>query len=263
MFEDSGDGGAYGDSSFSCVYFIGGVLGKVVVLGVHVVLVEVFDFDGAKGADADVKGEEGVVDGGEDFGGEVEASGGGGDGAFFFGEDGLVSVAVGGVVIAVHVVGEGEMAVSVFVDGFGPFDETVSVVVDGGDSSGCLADFDGASGFHFLPGTNHGTPESGGEFVEADELDCSAVGEVTGGNDFGVEVVGLEEVGEVGEGVVGDAASGAVDVEEARLVALFKGSGGDEFFGKVVVEVGGGELICHRLIGSGFNHRGAGAQSFF
>lgn len=81
-----------------------------------------------------------MVDGGENFGGEVESSGGGGDGTLFAGEDGLVAVVIGDIALAVHVVRQGEVAVGVLVDFTIPEDDTVAVCEYGFDGAGCGAD---------------------------------------------------------------------------------------------------------------------------
>ena len=157
----------------------------------------VFDeirFDRAEGAYADVEGEEGVVDLGEHFGGEVESGGGGGDGSFFAGEGGLVAVAVGAVTFSVHVMGEGELAVRFFIDFAIPADDPVAIFEDGVHGARCFADLDGAAGLHFFAGTDEAFPFEGGEFVGADEFYFVIVGEKPGWGDFGVvedeEIVG-------------------------------------------------------------------------
>ena len=60
-------------------------------------ITKVFRFDGAEGTEADVEGDEGVGELGEEFGGKVEAGGGGGDGAWGLGVGGLVVGGVGGL----------------------------------------------------------------------------------------------------------------------------------------------------------------------
>ena len=62
VFQDAGDGGADGGDFFGRLHFGGGFSVEFVALGVHVVVAWVLGFDGAEGADADVEGEEGVVD---------------------------------------------------------------------------------------------------------------------------------------------------------------------------------------------------------
>lgn len=63
---------------------------------------ERIDFNGREGAEADMKGDFGDFDAGgldamENFLGEVEPGGGGGDGAGGLGEDGLVALGIGGL----------------------------------------------------------------------------------------------------------------------------------------------------------------------
>jgi hypothetical protein len=63
------------------------------------VIAKVFCFDGAKSAESDVESNEGVGEVGEEFWGKVEASGGGGDGAWRLGVGGLIVDGVGGLKI--------------------------------------------------------------------------------------------------------------------------------------------------------------------
>lgn len=60
----------------------------------------------------------------------MKAGGRGGDGAFVSGENGLVALAVEGFFVALHVVGEGEVAVAVFVDGTVPGNQAVAIFED-------------------------------------------------------------------------------------------------------------------------------------
>lgn len=62
VLQDAGDGGSDGGDFFGGLHFSGGFGTKFVALGVHVVVARVLGFDGAEGADANVEGEEGVVD---------------------------------------------------------------------------------------------------------------------------------------------------------------------------------------------------------
>ena len=93
-FEDAGGGGADGDKFVGGGGFFGEASWDFIMFRVHGVIAKVFCFDGAKGAESDVESDEGVGEVGEEFGGKVEASGGGGDGAWGLGVGGLV---VGGV----------------------------------------------------------------------------------------------------------------------------------------------------------------------
>lgn len=130
-FEGAGDGGASGDDFTallaSRVNAVSGFLSEVVVLRVHFVVFDEFSFDGAKGADTDVESQEGVVDVGKDFWGEVKSSGGSGDGSFFACKGGLVAVAIGGLIFAVHVMGEGEVTVLFFIEFVIPTDDAVAI----------------------------------------------------------------------------------------------------------------------------------------
>ena len=86
---------------------LGGVLADVVALGVHVVILDVFGFDRAEGADTDVQGEEGVLDLGKDFWGEMQAGGGRSNGTLLACEGCLVAIAVLWITLAVHVMWQG------------------------------------------------------------------------------------------------------------------------------------------------------------
>ena len=93
-FEDAGGGGADGDKFVGGGGFFGEASWDFIIFRVHRVIAKVFCFDGTKGAESDVESDEGVGELSEEFWGKVEASGGGGDGAWGLGVGGLV---VGGV----------------------------------------------------------------------------------------------------------------------------------------------------------------------
>ena len=85
-----------------------GFLGcDVVALGVEVRVFDALGVQRLEGAQADVQRDVGDVGAGaalvEDLRREVQAGGGGGDGAALAGEDGLVALAVGGAVAALDV----------------------------------------------------------------------------------------------------------------------------------------------------------------
>ena len=98
-FEDAGGGGTVGDEFVGGISFFGKACGNFIMFCVHRVIAEVLCFDGAEGAEADVESDEGVGELGEEFGGEVEAGGGGSDGAWELGVGGLVVAWVGGLEI--------------------------------------------------------------------------------------------------------------------------------------------------------------------
>ena len=93
-FEYAGGGGANGDKFVGGGGFFGEASWDFIIFRVHGVIAKVFCFDGTKGAESDVESDEGVGELSEEFWGKVEASGGGGDGAWGLGVGGLV---VGGV----------------------------------------------------------------------------------------------------------------------------------------------------------------------
>lgn len=102
-FEDAGGGGADGDEFVSGGGFSGEASWDFIMFRVHRVIAKVCRFDRAKGAEADVEGDEGVGEMVEEFGGKVEASGGGGDGAGGLGVSGLVVGGVGGLEVGLAV----------------------------------------------------------------------------------------------------------------------------------------------------------------
>lgn len=171
VFEDSGDSGSDGSDFGRLLHFCGGIYGEFVAFGVHVVITRVFGFDWAEGADADVESEEGVVDFGEHFRGEMQARGGRGDGSFFFGVDGLVAIAVCFIRLAFHVVREGEVAVFFEIWRGVPLNESFAFFVCLYDGSSMISNFNRAPGFHFFTGTNETPPVMGVGGVGADEFD--------------------------------------------------------------------------------------------
>ena len=98
-FEDPGGGGADGDKFVGGDGFFGEAGWDFIMFRVHGVIAKVFCFDGAKGTESDVEGDEGVRELGEKFWRKVEASSGGGDGAWGLGVGGLVVGGVGGLEI--------------------------------------------------------------------------------------------------------------------------------------------------------------------
>ena len=142
VFEDAGDGGADGDAAGGGFDGGGGIGGDFVAFAVHDVVGDDVCFDGLERACADVEGDGGVGDGGEDFRGEVEPCGGGGDGVggIAASVDCLVAFVVLGVVVALHVVREREVAELLFVGDGVEVDETSAVWFDGGDGAGAAAD---------------------------------------------------------------------------------------------------------------------------
>ena len=98
-FENAGGGGTDGDQFAGDGGFFSKTSWYFIVFRMHGVIAKVFCFDRAKGAESDVKSDEGVGEVGEEFWGKVEASGGGGDGAWGLGVGGLVVGGVGGLEI--------------------------------------------------------------------------------------------------------------------------------------------------------------------
>jgi len=98
-FEDAGGGGANGDEFVGGISFFGKACGNFIMFCVHRVIAKVVCFDRAEGTEADVEGDKSVGKLCKEFGGKVEAGGGGGDGAGGLGIGGLVIGRVGGLEI--------------------------------------------------------------------------------------------------------------------------------------------------------------------
>lgn len=214
---------------------------------------------GLEGPESDVEGD--AVDlgaalaaGAEDFGGEVEAGGGCGDGARVLGEDGLVALAVRLGVGALDVGRQGDMADFVEegeqiggVEDQGALAE-FALSGDGGGEVG--GELDLGAGADLASWFDEGLPGLGtGGGVEEEDFDrgCGG-GEVAvepGREDAGVVqdqvVLGGEVGGEVFETVVAPSLGVAVEHEHARIGAAGEGLLGDGGFGEVEVEFGGVE----------------------
>lgn len=102
-FEDPGGGGADGDDPAALglgeIDGGGGFCGEGEAFLVHAMVGDVIALDGEEGAGADVEGQVGGLDSGigeslEEFGGEMESGGGGGDGSGLAGVNGLITVAI-------------------------------------------------------------------------------------------------------------------------------------------------------------------------
>jgi hypothetical protein len=183
--------------------------------------------------------------GAEDLRREVQAGGGGGDGAFLLtgGKDGLVALAVAGAVVAAHVMREGEVAVGVLIHDLIPLDEAIAIfgedfdhAAGGGSDAALVADSE------LFPWADHALPAGGCEGFETQDF-VAFVGEEAGGDDSGVvedeEIAGEQELGDVAEGAMLDLTGGAVNDHHAGRGAVGERFAGDEFRRKMVVEVGG------------------------
>jgi len=94
-FENAGGGCPDGDESVCGSSFFGEASWNFIMFGVHGVISEILCFDGAEGAEADVKGDKSVRKLSEEFRGEVETGGWCGNGAWGLGVGGLVVDGVG------------------------------------------------------------------------------------------------------------------------------------------------------------------------
>ena len=142
VFEDAGDGGADGDAAGGGFDGGGGFRGDFVAFAVHDVVGDDVSFDWLERACADVESDGGVWERGEHFRGEVEPGGGCGDGVGGIAACvyRLVAFVVLGVVVALHVVREREVAELLFVGDGVEVDEAGAVRFDGGDGAGAAAD---------------------------------------------------------------------------------------------------------------------------
>jgi hypothetical protein len=135
---------------------------------------------------------------------------------------------------------------------------------------------EGARGFgkrgadrKFFPGFDEATPgltgvSFGGTEQEALDLAArGATGAEAGGEDGGVvakqRVAGAQEAGQIGEGVMRNAAGGAVDDEQTGLVTPCGGGLRDEVFGQGIIE----KLGVERRHGGKMRLALAGVASFF
>jgi len=98
-FEYAGGGGADSDEFIGGASFFSEACWNFIMFRMHGVIAKVFCFDWAKGAEADVEGDKGVGKLSEEFWGEMEASGWGGDGAWRLCVGGLVVDGVRGLEI--------------------------------------------------------------------------------------------------------------------------------------------------------------------
>ncbi len=247
VFEDAGDGGADGNAAGGGFDGGGGVGGDFVAFAVHDVVGDDVSFDWLERACADVESDGGVGDGGEDFRGEVEPGGGGSDGVggIAAGVDRLIAFVVLGVVVALHVVREREVAEFLFVGDGVEVDEAGAVWFDGGDGAGAAADGQGMALAHAFTWFDHALPVDWGDGVESEDFDAAVVGEEAGAGDADIveddEVALVEEGREVAEAAVFEGLGVPVDDEHARGVALRERAAGDELGREVVVEVVGAE----------------------
>ena len=217
---------------------------------------------GQEGSGADVQRDGFARDamgceGGEEVWGEVEAGGGGGDGAFVAGEDGLVvaGVGFGGAGGAGDVGGQGEGAGGVEGLGEGVAVEIeaqrdAAVFVAGGDGGGeGVAGVDGerVAGAEAAGVAGQRVPGAVGEGAIEGEADAgvAAAGGELGGDDAGVvgdqQVAGAEQRGQVADDAVVPA--GGRDVEQASGVARAGRFVGDAFGRQIEVEIRGRERL--------------------
>ena len=187
----------------------------------------------------------------------MEACGGGGGGAWWLGEDGLVALAIFGIVGTTDVRGERHMAELLQLhEEIGGWRETEEALAElsvlnyfglercgvvGGGECQLVADLD------FLAGADEGFPFPFAGLLGEEDFDFSGFGvgfasQKTGGDDAAIvedeDVAFAEEVGEIAELAVAVFSGGAIELEHSCAGAFGKGLLGDEFFGEIEVEIG-------------------------
>lgn len=226
---------------------------------VHLVVGEEVDLDREEGSGADVEGEVGGLDallaeGLDQFGGEVQSGGGGGDGSGMAGIDGLIPFLIqagGGTGGPFDIRWKREFAVT-----FGEGDRlgseseetmTLGILVEecGVEGIGIGAETELGTGAYPFAGSEQDPPfERGGFFEEQDfdlALGIGLMSAKAGGDDFGIvedqEITGSEPMLEIGEPGVVVKPGGAVEDEEAGGIPLEDRRLGDEFLGEEIIEV--------------------------
>lgn len=241
--EHTGGGGADGDDPFCLANARGGFLAERVVLGVHDVILDLLCLHGLEGADADMERDEGVRNLRQHFWREVQSSRRRGDGAFLASEDGLIALLVGFAVFALHVVRQGEMAVSRNIDGPVELQHAVAVFENLDHSTYRLANLDGVTEAEFLPRSDHASPTCRGEGIQPKNLARAVVGEKTRWHHAGVveheEIAIADELRKVSKHAMLDLAGGAIHDHHARGSPIRQRLAGDQLRWQMVVEVRG------------------------
>ncbi len=190
-FEDAGGGGTDGDDASAAgaggVDEIGGGLGQGEPFDVHLVVSEEVDLDREERAGADVEGEVGGLDAGlveglDEFRGEVEAGGGSGDGSGVAGIDGLIPflVEAGGRAGGTLDIGRQREFAVTFGEGYGfGFEEeeamTLCILVEEGgvEGIGIGAEAEGGAGADAFAGAEQDPPLERGGFFEEQDFDLA------------------------------------------------------------------------------------------
>ena len=119
---------------------------------------EIFDEDGAEGAHADVQRHECVRDSREEFGREMQARGGRGDGSGFAGEDSLVAHVVGRLGLALEVGRQRDFAVLRQVHCAEEFDDALALRLDAAHDACHFADMHERAEAHLASGLHEAFP---------------------------------------------------------------------------------------------------------
>lgn len=248
--------------------------GDFIPFAVDEVVFKAVGGDGAEGVEADAEGE--VVhghaasgEGGEEGGSEMKAGSGRGGGDFFRGV-GVNGLVAGGVAGALGVLLSSRMTCAVNVRREGRLAEAVGEVGDGGAVGNVEADEAAAVGMFFEDGGGEGAgfaeDGAGREFAagfeeappglaarvgdevgmeqEAFAASAGGAGEMQASLEDGGVVAeeagaGRQQIGQVAENMVGDAAGGALDDEEAGGIARVGGLLRDATRRERVIEEGG------------------------
>ncbi len=232
------------------------------------VILDLVDADWLESSQADVQGDLGGLDAAltdsvQNLRGEVETGGGRGYRSALLGIDGLIALAIVGGIRARDVGRERYVADAI--EG----GEKIVVIFEGVEADLALAELSTRQDFglefiglqfiliaeekaiadsDFAAGANHALPivGIGRELASEEDFDAAesafAAAIKAGGKDAGIveddEIAGLQNVGEFTEQAIRISAAGSLQVQHAGAVACGEGLLGDEFAGKVEVEIG-------------------------
>ncbi len=170
-FEHAGGGCSNGKDALGGVDGISGIGADRVHLLVHRVRTDVFGFHWQKGPGADMEGDEGVRDRGEDFGSEVKAGRWGCYGAGGLGIDGLVSFVIGFVRSAFEVGREGHVTMFFEVRRGRKLDDPLALGKNVQNLGDCSGDGNTDALLEFAPRSGQAFPFGVAQGLEKEDLD--------------------------------------------------------------------------------------------
>jgi hypothetical protein len=267
VFESSNRCGSDGDDATSAaespVDGVGGVRGDGIGFGMEFVIFDLLGVDWLEGSEADLECDFGgldaaLVDSIEDFRSEMQAGGRGCYRSRRLGIDGLIAFAIAGRIGAGDVGRERDVADAIesgeeVVHGLNGLEADMAFAELGaGQDLGLqlilIAEEEALADTDFAARANQAFPINGirGELAGEKDFDAApsafAASVETGGKDASVvedqEIAGVQKVGEVAEQAIGIFAAGSLQMQQAGSVAGGEGFLGDEFGGKVEVEIG-------------------------